>query len=348
MEKEKLSFEDEIKGLEETDALKNLNSDANSRLNIKAFFKNSYAVILTILIFAALYVTPLGAPLFRHITLEVFASAFGVLFAVNIMLATSWREKGKERGKGTEEFKEGAQKIKEVIKSIPPDAMPKLDEECSKLTERIQRSEREAILKNIKISYTEYETKYLGQDRRHIKRLAKPTHGAMTRFFMTIKARLKNVKYINEKTQLSKYQAKNIIKANKIKREKLNIDMLVKLNSSLNRKRIKLRPSERQLDRNFYTRKIISKIILTALFAAISKDLLAGGFSTAELGWYLLVCAQLLYSSSNSYFGGQRDITQGVLGRIEDQMTLLKAIGVNTAVKNASKVPQEEEVLITK
>lgn len=343
----KLNFEDEIREFEEQDAVKNL-SGGDRKTTAKAMFKNSYAIILSAIVLIALYFTPLGAPLFRQITLDVFASAFGVLFAINVMLSASWREKGKERGRSTDEYEEGIKAINSVVKSIPPDSMPKLDDECSKLTERIQKSEREQILNDIKISYEDYEASYLGQDKRYIRGLAKPSDGRIKRLHKRLISKIKRTDYKTEITTLSKVQARGIIKANKIKREDLNIDMLVKLNASLKRKRIKLRPSERQLDRHFYTRKIISKIILTALFAAISKDLLAGGFSTAELGWYLLVCAQLLYSSSNSYFGGQRDITQGVLGRIEDQMTLLKAIGVNTAVKNASKVPQEEEVLITK
>lgn len=328
MDNKKLSFEDEIREIEEQDALKNL-SGSDKKVSAKALFKNAYAVILSAIILIALYFTPLGAPLFNHITLDVFASAFGVLFALNVMLSASWREKGKEKGKSTEEYKEGVKAISGVVKSIPPDKMPTLDEECSNLTERIQRLEREAILKDIKISYTTYEDKYLGQDKRYIKRLAKPSESAITRFYGRIYTKIKHTEYKQERTELSRYQAKYIIKANKIKREKLNIDMLVKLNASLKRKRIKLRPSERQLDRNFYTRKALFKLVLTALFAVISKDLLMGGFSTAEIGWYLLVCAHLSFCSAISYFGGAKDITQGVLGRIEDQLTLLKAIGVD-------------------
>jgi hypothetical protein len=286
------------------DAVERLNE---SKKKISAFVRNSYSIGLSLIVFLALYFTPLGAPLFNKITLDVFASAFGVLFIANIMLSTTWRDKGKMKGKENSVYIENLNKNNMISNSITPAEIPNLDTRCNELTERIQKADRERLLKDVKISYDIYEQEYLGKDKKYIKMLAKKETGA-----------------------LSKAQVKGIIRANKIKQEKLNIDMLVKLNPSTKRRRIKLRPSERQLDANFYTKKVISKIIYTALFALISKDLLDGGFSTAELGWYLLVCAQLIYCSIQAYLSGYNGMTVEVVGRMEDQRVLLKAIGVNT------------------
>jgi hypothetical protein len=278
--------------------------------------KNGYAIMISAIVLVALYFTPLGAPLFNNITLDVFASAFGVLFILKVMMSSSWRQKGKEKGKTMSVYKDRLEKKKKIDASISPAQKPHYEQECSNLTENIQQSDREAILKSENIDYADYKEKYLGKDNKYIRSLAK------THKFLFFKEAI---------PLISKTQAKAIIKANKVKREKLNLDMLIKLNPAISRKkRIKLRPSERELDSKYGVKKIIKKIINTALFALISKDLLDGSFSTAQTGWFLLISANLIYDSVQSYFGGLNDITVEVVGRMEDQEVILKSIGVTT------------------
>lgn len=278
--------------------------------------KNGYAIMISAIVLLALYFTPLGAPLFKNITLDVFASAFGVLFVLKVMMSSSWRQKGKDKGKTMPDYTNRLAKKKRIDASISPADKPHYEQECSNLTENIQQSDREAILKSENIDYADYKEKYLGKDNKYIRSLAK-THKL---FFFKEAIPL-----------ISKTQAKAIIRANKVKREKLNLDMLIKLNPAISRKRrIKLRPSERELDGKYGVKKIIKKIINTALFALISKDLLDGNFTTAQTGWFLLISANLIYDSVQSYFGGLNDIVVEVVGRMEDQEVILKSIGVKT------------------
>jgi len=311
-----------------------INKTNKAKRDLTSFLKKAVSMLMCLAILLAMFLMEFGTlvPKKQDI-LSLFAGAM-TLFLFNMLFSSTTRDWGIKEAKLTHTYIYNKERKLKTVDNITQEQMLSLDKQCEQLTSQDCEAKKRRILASEAVSYDTYKLEYLGKDRKEIKALKNKYS-----FAQRLKFLLKKNKPKREQG-LSKIQIKAILKCNRLKPAVLTAEMLTRTDCKQDSAKYRLSPTQTELNKTFFLKKVLTKVFFTFFFAYLTMPLFSD-FSLASLGWLLTKVLFLIWGGVTSYFEAFSEVIEIVVGRMNEQLSILKQLGI-TIVDPKPKSEQNE------